>query len=211
MTYDSTIYCVIVDVTDNLSGELVSSLEIYTSEGQPQERVVFENIFTPDPDAVTLDITAKKTVKNIGSSAIGPEGFHFLLENVTIGGTMQATSDAQGQAVFSLTFTHEDIGRVYTYKLSEIDDGRENITYSTAVYNITVAITLGEDNQLVATITNNGAAATEAVGEFENIYIPDIPETSDPSLALWMVMLAVSSGGVISLCLGDKKREETEE
>ncbi len=66
---------------------------------------------------------------------------------------------------------------------------------------------------MVATITNNGAAATEAVGEFENIHndTPDIPETSDPSLALWMVMLAVSSGGVISLCLGDKKREETEE
>ena len=91
------------------------------------------------------------------------------------------------------------------------------MTYSTAVYALTVAITLNEDtNTLVASMMLNENVVTEAVAAFENTYdytpgYPENPQTGDNSaLALWAALTFVSGGAALTLCAYDRKRRRQE-
>lgn len=216
ITYDAAKYHISVVVDDNGKGGLEvksTKIEKITADASQQvQQIAFVNVYTPDPDALSLDFQVNTTVTSIGTDVIGPEEFIFQLENMTVGGITTAVTDAGGFAQFILVYTEDDIGKVYTYKLTEVNDGREHVTYSDKAYNITVAITLSDSNELVATITNNGAQVDQVVAEFENIYdyTPDSDSTGDPGLLLWTTMLAVSGcGGMITMKkLGKKKDEE---
>ena len=213
VTYDASKYHITVLVTDNGKGALEAAVQIVrvTAEGSQQvKEIAFVNVYTPDPDALSLEFAVNKTVTNIGTDVIGPEDFLFQLENMTVGGITTAVSDAGGYAQFTLVYTEDDIDKVYTYKLTEVNDGREYVTYSDMAYNITVAITLNENNELVATITNNGAAVDQVVAEFENIYdhTSDADPTGDPGLILWIAMLTISGGGLVTVKKLGKKEEE---
>ena len=215
VTYDESVYHITVEVVDNGKGGLMlkslKAVKVLGDSIETVDTIAFVNTYTPDPDALPLDFEVNKTVTNVGTQVIGPEGFTFQLENMTIGGILTAVSDENGKAVFNLTFTEDDIGKVYTYKLTEVNDGREHVTYSDVAYNITVAITLNDNNELVATITNNGAAVDKIVADFENIYdyTPEPDPTGDPGALLWTVMLAVSGlGGMVTVKRLGKKEEE---
>ncbi len=212
VTYDSTVYTVVVTVKDNDQGGVEAS---YTVGGVADGLIAFTNIYTPKPDDITVDFDIIKTVVNKGSEKIGPEGFEFLL-NALADGVADTTvaTDENGRAKFTLSFTEDDIGNTYTYKLTEVKGSEENVTYSDAEYTITVAIDLNENNELVATLTNNGEDVTEVVAEFENIYdytpeVPETPQTGDNSnLQLWFVLLFVSGGGIITTTLCRRKKRE---
>lgn len=150
-----------------------------------------------------------KTVKNLGSASITPEGFEFILEDLATKLKSSVKTDASGKAVFTLTFSESDIGKTYTYKLTELNDGRESVKYSTAEYTVSVSISLDENNTLVASVRLNEADVKSAVAEFENIYdVPPVnPPTGDRShLWLW-IALAFISGTVIISAFGGKRRE----
>jgi pilin isopeptide linkage protein len=214
VTFSDAVYFVTVSVLDDEVGGIRTETTI-TDGTNHVSSLDFENIFTPDPEDTTLEIRVEKTVKNTGVQMMGPEGFQFLLENMTLGGTRTAITDAEGLAVFTLTFTKEDIGNTYTYQLSEINDGRDNVEYSEAVYTITVSIERNDDNELTAAITNNGTETAEPVAQFENVYDPpkddDNPGMGDTGLSLWIAMMAVSCGGAITLAARGSKQEEDEE
>ena len=121
-----------------------------------------------------------------------------------------------------MVYTEDDIGKTYTYKLTEVKGGKANVSYSTAEYTITVAIELNANNELVATLTKNGKNVTEVVAEFENVYnythtpnpdpkpkYPDSPQTGDnTNLHLWFALLFASGGGIIGTTLHSRKRKE---
>ena len=160
---------------------------------------------------IAVDITAKKTVKNTGSEKIGPKGFSFELLNVASGEKITGKSDKDGLVVYGLTFTEADVGKTYTYKLSEINDGKANVTYSTAIHAIAITVTESADHKLVASITHNGAAVKAAVAEFENVYnyTPAAavnPYTGDTmNVALWAALLLISALGMIALPVAKKR------
>ncbi len=209
VTYDTARFAVEITVTDNGIGGLdaaIMALYKTTDEAHPAEEILFQNVYISDPDPLTLEILARKTVKNLGLEHIGPEGFQFLLENVTLGTSQTAVSDAEGLARFALVFTEADVGKTYTYKLSEINDGRANVEYSTAVYNIAITISLGEDNTLIATIVNNGAEVSAAEGAFENVHQDGPPKTGDNLLSRLM-LLVLSAGAILSLTGSLRKKE----
>jgi len=141
----------------------------------------FENSYDEDyPADITVDITAKKTVQNLGTKEIGPEGFEFVLKDTAVGGSeLKERSDEAGLAEFQLSYSWEDIGKVFNYTLTETDEGADHVTYSDVEYAISVAITLDEvNNKLVATITKDGTPVEEVVADFENSYDED--EKEDP-------------------------------
>ncbi len=216
VTYDKTVYTVVVTVEDNEQGGVTAA---YTVNDDADGLITFTNIYTPKPEDIIVDFDIVKTVVNKGSETIGPEGFEFLL-NALADGVADVTvkADENGKAKFTLTFTEDDIGNTYTYTLTEVNGGKANVTYSEVEYTITVAVSLNENNELVATLTQNGEDATAVVAEFENVYDytptperPDSPQTGDnTNLHLWFALLFVSGGGILGTTLNGKKRKEEE-
>lgn len=225
VSFDDAVYFVTIEVTDDENGKLFASDPVIVKKGGTDavEAIEFTNVYIPKPADITVDIHINKTVVNKGSETIGPEDFEFLLKDLNgeVDG-ITVKSDENGKAKFTLTFTEDDIGKTFSYKLTEVDSGRANVTYSTAEYAITIAVALDEaTNTLVTTMTVNEAAVTEPVAAFENVYdytptipeYPDSPQTGDTSnLDIWIALMFISGGAALTLCVYDKKkRRQTNE
>ena len=226
--YDSAEYHITVNVLDNGHGEMEAHVmniaKAHSLEIVSITELDFTNVFVPKPEDIKVEIGVEKTVVNKGSEKLSPEGFEFLLENAETKEKLRVKTDSKGKANFALGYTEEDVDKIYTYKLTEVNDGKANVSYSTAEYIITVAITLNEDNELVATLTNNGKIATTVVAEFENVYdytptpeskpepeYPESPKTGDnTNIHLWFALLFVSGGGIIGTAIYGRKKEEAE-
>ncbi len=210
VTFDKTVYRITIRVSDDGKGQLVAAEPVITKlNGEAAEEILFENTFTPKPQDLSLNITVNKLVQNIGAEAIGPQDFEFLLEGPE--GNATVKTDAQGLAVFGLTFTEEDVGQQFTYKLSEINTGMEYVTYSDAEYTIVISISLSQDNRLVAKIVCNGAEVENAVAEFVNVYdyTSGPADTGDADLNMWIAALFISGGAMaLIVALGAKKKEQ---
>jgi len=214
---------VAIEIKDDEDGKLYEAGRVIKKVGNDAavEEITFNNVFTPKPEDITVDIGVAKTVVNKGSEKIGPDGFEFVLEDTATNEKWNVKSDTAGNAKFTLGYTEDDIGKTYTYKLTEINGGKANVSYSTAEYTITVAISLNESNELVATLTKNGENAPTVVAEFENVYdytptppnpeYPDSPQTGDATnLHLWFALLFVSGGGIFGTAIYGRKRKEEE-
>lgn len=189
MTYDETLYSVKVNVyRDSATGKLESGVTVSklakgsdTAASATVTGLNFVNRYT-SPD-ITVPITAIKTVKNTSTGTAKPEGFEFQLVDED-GNKKTAKSDSKGKAVFNLTFGEEDIGKTYTYTLTEINTKKKNFTYSKASYEFEISISLNEEGKIEADIKKDGKAVTTASGAFENIYSGKkdyIPKTGDDS------------------------------
>ncbi len=180
VTNDSTVYHLTLEIRDDGEGKLYEAGRTLVKEGseEPAEEIVFTNIFTPKPEDIAVSIDINKTVLNQGTDTIGPEGFEFVLEKAEGEERYYITSDENGYGQFTLVYTEDDIGKVYTYTLTEVNDGRNNVQYSDEEYVFTVSVSLGENNELVATLTENGEAVTALTATFENIYdyTPEVEE-----------------------------------
>ncbi|MBQ1954257.1 MAG: hypothetical protein II350_00830, partial [Clostridia bacterium] len=202
VTYDDAVYSVKVVVSDDDEGGIKTET---TVEGNSS--IVFANSYKAE---TVLDVKVIKTVKNVGSEAIGPEGFEFVLANETTGLKTILTSDKNGSAVVSLGYNEADIGKTYTYTLSEVKGDAKNVTYSEAIYNISVTVSVNENGELVAEADVNGEAAQSVVCGFENLYnnTPEPPKTGvNFHIGLWAMMMAVSVLGICGLIVFRKRGE----
>lgn len=178
-----------LDVTfvENVENSKVSKDE---QTGDYSVAVSFENTYNKpteppvpeDPDPVKIDFVVDKTVKNTGEQTIGPKGFDFKLVKNSTKEEWTAEADESGYAAFEMTYTKDDIGKVYLYELSEVNDGIEGVTYSEEVYDISVGIEVSEDNQLITTIKMDDKVVKDVKAKFENIYAGvESSEPTDPS------------------------------
>lgn len=226
MAYDTTVKYFDLMVSDtDMDGKLelqnVTALQnatvTYDEEADTYHvAFAFNNTFTqtesPRPLDIQVPVTVNKHVTNTGDETIGPENFQFMLEKTVTGDKLTLKSDENGKAVFDLTFTADDVGKTYSYKLSEINDGREGVVYSTAVYTIEISVSLGDDNKLLATVSCNGEAADSVTAVFENTYNSEKPDTTAPptsdttGLLLNIVLMVVSGIAILLLskkCVGE--------
>lgn len=237
ITFDESVYNVSVEVKDDENGKLVASQPVIVKVGDTAvENIEFNNTYTPKPDDINVEFKVHKTVIIQGTEVIGPEDFEFRLEDILSGGRDYQTvkSDANGEAAFNLTFSEDDIGKIFCYKLTEVNDGKENVQYSTAEYLITVEISLDANNNLVATLTQNDTVVGAVVAEFENVYdhtptttIPSEPETTtvpsesvytdykdspntgdDSNITRLLIVMFVSGCAVLFLFAYEKKKEK---
>ena len=222
MDYDKTVNHFTVKVTDV---DMDGKLEINTASGTENAAVTktndgyavsvtFNNTFVPpvvpDPDPITVQIGIDKIINNVGEGTHGKGGFQFVLKNVATSEGLGATSDNNGKAAFSLTYTKADIGKTYTYKLSETNQGFAGMTYDTDVHEIAVTVALNENNELVAALTMDGKIVNALSATFENTYdadTPVAPPTGDNSnLTLWFILMIVSGSALVALTVYDRKR-----
>lgn len=220
--YDKTVNHFTVKVTDvDMDGKLeinavagTENAKVTKTDGRYDISVTFNNTFVPpvvpDPDPITVQINVDKIVNNVGESTIGKGGFQFVLKNVETSEGIGATSADNGKTSFSLTFTKADIGKTYTYQLSETNQGLAGMTYDTDVHEITIAVSLKENNELVAVLTMDGKSVEALSATFENTYdadTPVAPPTGDNSnLTLWFILMIVSGSMLVALIVYDRKR-----
>lgn len=220
--YDKTVNHFTVKVTDvDMDGKLeintvagTENAAVSKTNGSYAVTVTFNNTFVPpvvpDPNPITVQIGVDKIVNNIGEATHGKGGFQFVLKNTATSEGLGATSADNGKASFSLTFTKADIGKTYTYELSETNQGFVGMTYDTDVHEITIAVSLNENNELVAALTMDGKSVDTLSATFENTYdaeIPDAPPTGDNShLTLWFILMIVSGSALVALTVYDRKR-----
>ncbi len=211
VTYSSTEYHITVVVSDNGDGTIKT---VATVENSAVDKLNFVNVFIPDPENIKVNVNIDKTVVNTGKQTIGPEGFEFVLDSdIANVEDIKVKTDEKGKAVIALEFSMADIGKTYTYKLREINDGREYVQYSKAEYAISIAITHDKStNKLVATIKVDNKAADTVDASFENVYsgIPESPQTGyNGNIGMWAVMLFISGGAVITLTTFDSKKKKS--
>ena len=220
--YDKTVNRFTVLVTDvDMDGKLeintvagTENVAVKAENGGYSVSVTFNNTFVPpvvpDPDPITVLVGIDKIVHNVGDADHGLAGFEFVLKKSATSESFAVTSNDEGKASFELTFTKDDIGKSYTYKLSETNQGLEGMFYDSDVHVITVTVSLNENNELVAALTMDEQSVDALKATFENTYDPDTP-VSPPTgdnidLAFWFIMMVLSASVFVALVVYDRKR-----
>ena len=218
--YDKSVKTFAIRVTDiDMDGKLeintvtaAQNATVSETDGKYKVAVTFNNTYipaVPDPDDIGLTITVNKTVRNTGDMIAGPEGFVFVLENVTTGENLERTSNSDGKAYFTLPFTAADVGKTYTYRLSETNLGIAGMTYDDRVYSISVSIALSSDHELIARVMMNGQVSEDLTAQFVNTYTRNStdadPTGDDVNILFWFIMMIISGSACIFLVIADRK------
>ena len=154
----------------------------------------------PAEGGVSVEVKVHKTVLASGGESIGPAGFHFILEDAQTGAQHTFSTGITGYGTVRLAFTDADAG-LHTYRLWEVNDQREHVTYSELTYDIAIAVEK-QGELLTASSTVNGEAVTAIVAEFENIYTAgsDVPATGDRApLMAWALGLLICGACLLAL------------
>ena len=190
------LYTVTVTAEDNHDGTLAASARITCDRDDLGAEVVADaaatNVarFTNTFDATSQEWApiATKTLHDAsGALSLQPDMFEFSLTPMS-GAPMPAdatelvgNNNAHGVVVFEgITFTSEDVGKTYQYKISEKvpADPRPGMTYDDAVWIATVTVThetVDGENLVKVSATYSREGESESCGEaaFENSYKPE--------------------------------------
>lgn len=177
MSYDGTLYDVLVSVTDNGQGQLVASISV-TKDGEPSE-ISFTNTY--DPTEVKSAITGSKVLT--GRDMVAGE-FSFSLE-ATDDQTATAISNGQIVVPYATTtntanggFAFEDLtfkqAGVYRFTISEVQGNDTHITYDDTKYTVEATVT---DQQGILGVVWTGHEEVS----FTNQYTPTAGNVTIPS------------------------------
>ena len=193
VTYDKHTYDVKVVVTDDGKGKLMAEVQ-----GVPEGGFAFKNIYASDV-RTTPHVDGRKILEG---RTLQEHEFSFALSGYGVVGEAVATNDANGGFGFDLpTLTMADLAGVapdaqgvrtatFEYQLREVvpADGnkRQNVTYSSESYKLTVTLTDNGKGMLTSTVSAVNSAgnvvetlAGEQTGlQFVNTYTPN--KISDP-------------------------------
>ena len=144
IVYDDTQYRVLVEITDNLRGQLEAQASISDDQGIVREEIRFHNLYAPvDGASVTLEGT-----KTLTGKALQDGAFTFLLHEtgadfLPSGAPMHTATNQDGRFTMTLTYDASQLGSTHYYTVTEEHAGQtmENILYSDAVYHVTVTLT----------------------------------------------------------------------
>ena len=173
VTYDAiSSYSVTAHVVDHFDGKPLEVTWIYGGGSQ----ITFKNSYSSDPGTSSVTDFVKITKELTGRDLTAGE-FTFQLKDADGNVVSTATNAADGTIIFNpITFT--EVG-TYTYTVSEVNSGADNITYDDSVYTVT------------ATVTDNGDGTKSVVWSYEggnivfkNTYTaPAAPEPPKPAEA----------------------------
>lgn len=158
------------------SVEGVNNTTVTEGEWPGYYDVAFEFVNRYDePGTVNVTLGVKKTVINKNpDKPISPRGFTFALDGGNLSDEMTASSDKNGDAEFKLTYTMDDVGKSYKYKLVETkgDFLRFGVTYDETVHDVEISIVLGDNEELVPVVSIDGKVVADAnrTVEFVNEY-----------------------------------------
>ncbi|SHJ39931.1 Spy0128 family protein [Parasporobacterium paucivorans] len=177
-TYDPVVYTVHVSVSDNGDGTLTAQKTVSAPAGKTD--ITFSNTYVTSDTSISLHAE-----KILNGRKIENQQFTFRLDQITETGDFvneiqEVRNDEDGMIVFDeLVFTQADMGNVYYYRISEVNDNKAGYTYDESVYIIKIQIKDNNDGTLsvIKAIQKDEELVTEML--FENTY-----RTSDVSIQL---------------------------
>jgi pilin isopeptide linkage protein len=138
MTYDDTVYTVTAVITDSGNGTLSVAKTIKKGDIEV-DNIVFNNSYKAEG---CLDLSATKTLTG---RTLKPGEFSFKVtpeEGTPMPSQTTVTNEADGSITFSpINYTQADIGKTYTYTVSEVKGSETGVTYDDTVYTVTAVIT----------------------------------------------------------------------
>jgi len=175
ITYDDSVYYVWVDVTDDLKGQLKSTVHVYDSLGLPQDIISFVNVYNITGGANVL-LGGEKTLS--GRDWNNDDSFEFELvetdenyglDNASIKETARVNINNKSYEI-TLEYTAADVGKTFYYIMRENGAGQtiDGITYSESEYRIKVAVS-DDGEGGVATVVTVENATTSSLN-FINVY-----------------------------------------
>ena len=175
VTYDSTVYRIWVNVTDNGLGNLDAFTHILDAEGNELLTMVFRNSYTATG---TLEVPLEGQKTLLGRDlAAGEFTFTLYQDGLAL---ETVANDGDGRFFFEPRQFH-GVGQ-YTFQIREDLGDDATITYDPACYDVTIIV--GDDGlgglvlESVA-LTKDGAAAEQI--HFENTYEEPPTEPTEPS------------------------------
>ncbi len=153
ITYDSTVYTVTVEVTENPDTHALEATVSYTDPAdisKPADAMTFTNSYKAT--STTIVLGASKELKN-GTLADGQFTFEITgSEGAPMPESTKATNLADGSVSFG-TVSFDKVGE-YDYTITEVNDGQEGITYDEdATRTIHVSVTDSGEGYLTAYVT----------------------------------------------------------
>ena len=212
VTYDAiSSYSVTAHVVDHFDGK---PLEVTWTYGGGSQ-ITFKNSYSSDPGTSSVTDFVKITKELTGRDLTAGE-FTFQLKDADGNVVSTATNAADGTIIFNpITFT--EVG-TYTYTVSEVNSGADNITYDDSVYTVTATVTDNGDGtksvvwsyeggSIVFKNTYTAPAAPEPAkpAEAKPVKTPDTSDTNAGSMAFGAITVA----GIVALGVGIalKRRE----
>ena len=176
VTYDNTVYTVVVEITDpGYDGQLDKSVTYYLgAETVEEAEVIFTNTYAAaDSNGVVIEGT-----KVLENQDLREDAFEFQLKD-SQGNVLQTKShDADGLFSFdALVYTFADLEgqteKVFTYTVSEVLGDLGGVTYDKTVYTVTVTVTDDGLGNLTAVAVVTGGKNDGAI-VFTNVYATDV-------------------------------------
>ena len=170
MTYDSTIYDLVVEITDAGNGELVSNYYFLDSV---EKQVTFKNTYTVAPTEVVIE--GRKTLEVL-SGAKGLHAGDYTFELYLGADKIAQTKNLEGGnfRFDAIKYDQEDIGKTYTYTVKEqipddaVNNVQNGVTYSTKAFEVTVTIEDKGDGTITAKVTGNGAENIHVINTYRS-------------------------------------------
>ncbi len=145
VTYDESVYKVVITVTDDGLGQLHAHMAVISKERAVSE-IVFNNTYTASPATDTLE-----GLKILQNKKLTDGEFDFALISVFSGETVEvAKNDEDGKFAFHITF---ETAGMYHYEIKEVNTHHSHISYDNTVYAIGYEVTDDGNGQLKATRT----------------------------------------------------------
>lgn len=209
VSYDQSYYDVEIVLSDDGNGHLVEESRKVTKNGQDvnSSDITFVNRFDP---VVFEKILITKLIDNMPASGLALSGYQFQLADEN-GNVQIAETDEKGYALFRLAYDLDDVGKTYTYVLSEVNTALPHITYSEQRNIIKVTVRQNElSRALYVDTVLDGAPVDLLDVTFTNVFVPpavSVPATGDRSGIEYAAVLLLLSA--LSLHLQKKKNPKT--
>ncbi|MBE6607589.1 MAG: hypothetical protein E7633_03415 [Ruminococcaceae bacterium] len=174
IAYSSTVYQITVKVEDDGHGGIKATATV--NNGATNITLDFTNTYAINNDAsadVVLSGNKTLTGKDLVDGAFTFE-LYSTDAKFTVNGTPKTATNVNGKFSFTLNYTAADAGKTFYYVVKEANGSQtvNGVTYSSAVYQITVKV---EDNGvggIKTTVTVSNGASASALN-FTNAYAID--------------------------------------
>ncbi len=155
-TIDPTVYNITVEVTNDGPGQLAATVtEVTKGTVIGAEHVYGGFDFTNTYSATgSLSLTGTKTFTG---GTLTADGFTFTMTDSTGESVGDVIMDAKGKITFpTLTYDETDIGKEYTYTITEVAGTDSSVQYDDTTCTVVVSVADNGDGTLAVTYTVNG-------------------------------------------------------